>query len=663
MYERPARRHERIAVTVLLAVIVLFGSGVSGVSSKPEERMTVFVGSEGFSTIQEAINAANETETVQVTNGVYYEHVIVNKSISLIGDDWKTTIVDGEGNGEVIRVVANSVRITGFTVRNGGVSGISISNSYSQNISGNLISVGGIGTGIDLKNSSHSVLVGNNVTACGLAVRLLGSDDNVILRNSLRDNYGQAISLYDSENNMVTYNSVGFNPAYGIYLEESRNTTVSGNNITDVCEGIHLNLSSNCAVAENNITRTSPYGIILDHSNDTLIRENIIAHDNSEAMVLNYSDGNIVDRNRIIGNKWGVLVFKSSRNIFTGNYMDQNWFGSLRVYGFGLSDFLNTADFSNTVNGKPVYYWVNQHDREVPSDAGCVVIINSTEIRVRNLNLTGNYNGILLAFSNHTSLNNLRLSNNFHGLWLWRSNENTITDCTLKDNVNALYMRESNNNLIYGNNFVNEQEPDVTGTHNSWDGGYPEGGNYWSHNVGSDNFEGISQNVTGSDGLNDRPYMIDSDNQDRYPLMSAIVSLDAGYWEGVDYRIKIVSNSTISAFNFNASEGPFVSFNMMGSNETVGFCRITIPKQLLWVENGGWNVTIGDQTTIPTLKEDANHTYLFFTYVQGSMVVQIQGTHAIPEYPTLFPALLFVVLAVFLIRTLKRKARLKSLGL
>jgi len=648
-------------MSVLLVVLVLFGFGVSGVRSRPEAKAKVFVGSGSFSTIQAAINAANETDIVQVMNGIYYGRVVVNKSISLVGEDWTTTIIDGGGSGEVIRMTANNVRITGFTIRNGGISGISIADCHSQNISGNLVSVGGTGLGIDVKNSSHNVFLRNNVTACGWPIKLEDSDGNIISKNFLRDNYGQAISLYRSHNNIVTGNFVSLNPAYGIYLEESNNNTVSENNVTDVCEGIHLKLSSNNTVAENIVTHTSPYGIILEYSNSTLILRNVIADDNSEAMVLRYCNGNIVDRNRIMGNKWGVFVLNSSGNIFTGNYMDQNWFGSLRVYGLGLSDFLNTIDVSNTVNGKPVYYWVNQHDREVPSDAGCVAIINSTEIRIRNLNLTGNYNGILLAFSNHTNLDSLRLSNNFHGLWLWRSNENTITGCTLKDNINPLYMRESENNLIYSNNFVNEQKPDVAGTQNSWDNGYPEGGNYWSEHIGSDSFRGISQNITGSDGLGDIPHIADSGNQDRYPLMSATVGFDAGHWEGVDYRIQIVSNSMISAFRFNADEGPFIRFNATGSNETAGFCRITIPKQLLWVENGEWNLTIDDQTMVPMLMEDENHTYLFFAYAQGTITVQIQGTHVIPEYPRLFLLLLFAFFAISSIRLIKPLARRSGL--
>ncbi|MEM2569530.1 MAG: hypothetical protein QXT67_06305, partial [Candidatus Bathyarchaeia archaeon] len=51
----------------------------------------------------------------------------------------------------------------------------------------------------------------------------------------------------------------------------------------------------------------------------------------------------------------------------------------------------------------------------------------------------------------------------------------------------------------------------------------PSGGNYWSDYTGADLYSGPYQNMTGSDGLGDAPYIIDADNRDRYPLMKPYV--------------------------------------------------------------------------------------------------------------------------------------------
>jgi hypothetical protein len=93
----------------------------------------------------------------------------------------------------------------------------------------------------------------------------------------------------------------------------------------------------------------------------------------------------------------------------------------------------------------------------------------------------------------------------------------------------------ASNNIIYHNNFVNNsrQVYDVANeppyiwpfSINVWDYGYPSGGNYWSDYNGSDLYYGPSQNITGSDGIGDKPNVIYENNVDRYPLIRAWASL------------------------------------------------------------------------------------------------------------------------------------------
>jgi parallel beta-helix repeat protein len=81
----------------------------------------------------------------------------------------------------------------------------------------------------------------------------------------------------------------------------------------------------------------------------------------------------------------------------------------------------------------------------------------------------------------------------------------------------------SNGNSIYSNNFDKNGPPQaavIPGDINTWDSGYPYGGNYWSDYTGTDLYSGPYQNQTGSDGIGDTPYIIDANNQDNYPLMN-----------------------------------------------------------------------------------------------------------------------------------------------
>jgi len=97
-----------------------------------------------YLTIQEAINAPETLDghMIQVDAGTYYEHVNVNKTVSLIGENPANTIIDGNGTGIVIRIRASNVTIRGFTIQNGGNTpidcGIYVTN-HTEKISNNVI--------------------------------------------------------------------------------------------------------------------------------------------------------------------------------------------------------------------------------------------------------------------------------------------------------------------------------------------------------------------------------------------------------------------------------------------------------------------------------------------------------------------------------------------
>jgi pectin methylesterase-like acyl-CoA thioesterase len=81
------------ALTVSLLFCLLLTVADCGVVHA--EPLTTVV-PDDFSTIQGAANNANPGDVVFVRTGVYFERVVLNKTISLIGESSKTTIVDGD---------------------------------------------------------------------------------------------------------------------------------------------------------------------------------------------------------------------------------------------------------------------------------------------------------------------------------------------------------------------------------------------------------------------------------------------------------------------------------------------------------------------------------------------------------------------------------------
>ena len=161
---------------------------------------------------------------------------------------------------------------------------------------------------------------------------------------------------------------------------------------------------------------------------------------------------------------------------------------------------------------------------------GEVIYIVASNIYIEGFTIQNGYNGIYLDHTNNVSIINNIISDNFeYGIYL-----DSSVNCLFKENIIhnnwcGILTWYSSNNTIYHNNLVNNtlQVDSVTSV-NKWDGGYPSGGNYWSNNTGVDFFRGSHQNETGSDGICDAPYIIDSENRDKYPLMKPYAQHDVG---------------------------------------------------------------------------------------------------------------------------------------
>ena len=118
-----------VLVIYILFIVTSFASAFnisgSGIHKSLDRGITLYVGGSGpgnYTTIQGAINDTSDGDTVFVydDSSPYYEHVVVNKSINLIGEEMNTTIIDGSNEDDVVKFTANSTYIEGFTIRNSG---------------------------------------------------------------------------------------------------------------------------------------------------------------------------------------------------------------------------------------------------------------------------------------------------------------------------------------------------------------------------------------------------------------------------------------------------------------------------------------------------------------------------------------------------------------
>jgi parallel beta-helix repeat protein len=153
-----------IMLTLLLTSMLTLAFNVQPVKAEPKTWYVDDDGGADFTKIQDAINAAGPGDTILVAVGTYNENITVSKSISLIGENTSTTIIDGGGADTVVYITADYVKFIGFTVQNGVYNGIHLHYSQYSNISHNTIkSV--FFNGILIDNSHQNHLIDNNITS------------------------------------------------------------------------------------------------------------------------------------------------------------------------------------------------------------------------------------------------------------------------------------------------------------------------------------------------------------------------------------------------------------------------------------------------------------------------------------------------------------------
>jgi nitrous oxidase accessory protein NosD len=287
LYSKPMYIFDKGGKTILirrgltLGVIILFFGMMfaSSALSKVEQSSiglggdTLYVGGSGegnYTKIQDAIDNASYGDAVFVydDSSPYYENVIVNKSIQMIGENKYTTIIDGNENEDVVFVDWDEVVIMGFTITNSG-------NEYLDS---------GIYTRTDNNEFSGNILINNNV-----GIWLDGST------------HTGSSSFNIVSDNICEYNEMGL-----YVLFPSTNNNISSNNFLENVIGIHIigleddYYVTDCDISQNSI-KNNTWGIITDALKECVFSENNIMG-NDVGIKLKNGYHNVFRRNNFIEN-------------------------------------------------------------------------------------------------------------------------------------------------------------------------------------------------------------------------------------------------------------------------------------------------------------------------------------------------------------------------
>ena len=237
-----------------------------------------------YHTIQEATNHVYSGYTISVRNGTYHEHVIMNTTINLDGENKQTTIIDGGGIGDVVTVTVPSVTISGLTIQNSG------SQTYDA----------GIKTlSLNSNITIEDTIVQNN--AIGVYLNYAYEQSwNIVRNNSIHHNV-RGIYVHWANNGQIQGNIIALNEKHGLEMQRCERATITGNIISD---------NGGCGI------------YLRGASHKNVINEGNTIQNNAIGLRLSESKGNVISKNNFINNSVQAFFYSSYFTTWRSNHWD-----------------------------------------------------------------------------------------------------------------------------------------------------------------------------------------------------------------------------------------------------------------------------------------------------------------------------------------------------
>jgi parallel beta-helix repeat protein len=389
-------------------------------------------------------NANNNT-----LHGIYLE----NAMYSIVDSN----IANKNANNGIYLNFCNGTLVQNNTLVNNQQDGIQLSSSMNNTLFYNN-AINNSVTGIILSSSSNNNVTGNTAnrnTAGGSAtdgsIELTSSTYNIIMNNTIKNNYGYGITLASgSDYNNISLNFVS-NASTGIEIASDGNYIINNtcNNNYDVPantgHGIRILTGINNIIA-NNTARYNKYGIQIETSSST----NIVTQNEASLSVFNgivitttATNNNITFNNASNNNQSGIRL----ANVANNNTITNNSFNNNNLSGIWLDFFNNPSAYNTIVNNTAInnsygiyldYNYRNVISSNVVKDNGVwdVFVVNSASATdsICNNTVTDNAGSgdRAILFYNTTDTVNLQNNDTLSELILCNSDSAVVNNVTIK---------------------------------------------------------------------------------------------------------------------------------------------------------------------------------------------------------------------------------------
>jgi parallel beta-helix repeat protein len=441
-----------------------------------------------FNTIQEAVVAASNGDTIYIKPGVYMEEVTLNRSLTLkpLTGESGPIILKGDGNLETgITITANGCSLQGLTMQDF------------------------VGPAIYVQSSGNSIKE-NVFRNANPAILVRGSNENTIVENTIIDSQGAVALWENSSDNLVSENDImGCNVS--IIVREAAKNRILSNKISDAYWGIWLENAGSCRIESNDV-KSQRFGIWLLNSSKVDVVQNKINIENSASSITNginlaNASGIELQSNEINGGAIGLLISSCKNNIMRGNSLSRST-SAVFIKNSNTQELEN-----NSINAAE--YGIRMENSSKNS---------LSQNRIENGTI-----GFELGICGQNNISENQISGiTDTAMQISSSNDNTLSGNRISDGSKGIILLESSANRLVANRFQNVE---------------------WSLYIEAETKEGFNNSIDESNVVDLAPIVylfgrFGGQIQDR-----DIAHLTLAYCENVTVKNMSITNDAVFLFN------------------------------------------------------------------------------------------------------------------